>query len=78
MCRITAEVGNGAMHSCLTDPPFNTPVLWPPQPAAEAVVIGSFGIACLELESLFSLTKYLDTPVCIFGLFGLSSWPFFI
>lgn len=63
------------MLSCLADTPWKAPVLWPHQPAAEAVGIGPFGIECLGAGVSVQFKKMFGyILICIFGLFGFFSW----
>lgn len=58
------------MHSCMTDTPCKTPVLWLCQPAVEAVVIGPFGIECLGVGVCVQFKKiFRYILICIFRLF---------
>lgn len=55
------------------------PVLWPRQPAVEAVVIGPFGIEWLGVGVYVQFKKIFGHILtCIFGLFGFLSWLFLI
>lgn len=66
------------MHSCLTDTPCKTPVLWPCQPV-EAVVIGPFGIECLGAGVCVQFKKIFGhILICVFHLFVFLSWLFLI
>lgn len=56
------------MHSGLADTPCEIPVLWPRQPAIEAVVIGPFGIECLGVGVCVQFKKIFGhILICIFG-----------
>lgn len=55
------------MRSCLADPSLKPPAPWSGEPAAEAVVIGPFGIVCLGAGVCVQFKK-------IFGHFYLLFW----